>query len=118
MITVVSRWAAWPLLAAVVFVTLSPISFRPVTGGPVDIERFIAFAVLGAVFCLAYPKHRVLVLVFLVAVAGALEVLQHLIPTRHGRLSDAAVKVLGAATGVILAGKLAAWCPNLFRRDL
>jgi hypothetical protein len=87
----------------------------PVTGGPVDFERLAAFAALGGMFSLGYPKHRVLLLLFLVAIAGALEALQNLMPTRHGRIPDAAVKALGAAMGVFVAGRLATWCPNLFR---
>ena len=115
MIRVLCRWAAWPLLAVIVFVTLSPIGWRPVTGGPVGLERLAAFAALGGMFSLGYPKHRVLLLLFLVAIAGALEALQNLMPTRHGRIPDAAVKALGAAMGVVVAGRLAMWCPNLFR---
>jgi hypothetical protein len=40
-------------------VTLSPIGWRPVTGGPANLERIVAFAALGAVFSIGYPKHRV-----------------------------------------------------------
>ena len=113
MISRVCRWLAWPLLAAVVFVTLAPIGLRPVTGAPANFERFAAYAVLSGVFCLGYPKHRISVLLSLVALAGALEALRHFVPTRHGRIADAAVKVLGAATGVFVT-----WCPNLFRRNV
>lgn len=117
MITVICRWVAWPLLAAVVFVTLSPIGLRPATAAPADLERLAAFGILGGMFCLGYPRHRLLVLLLLVAIAGALEALQYLVPTRHGRIHDAAVKALGAAIGVVLAGRLASWCPDLFRPD-
>jgi hypothetical protein len=40
------------------------------------------------------------------------------VPTRHGRISDAAVKALGAATGILVAQRLAAWYPRLFGRDV
>ena len=96
MISRVCRWLAWPLLVAIIYVTVSPIGLRPVTPAPADLERFVAYAALGDVFCLGYPKHRLLALVSLVALAGALEALQHLVPTRHGRISDAAVKALEA----------------------
>ena len=52
------------------FVTLSPIGWRPVTPAPVNLERFAAYAVLGGVFCLGYPKHRLPALLFLFALAG------------------------------------------------
>jgi len=118
MISRVCRWLAWPLLVAIIFVTVSPIGLRPVTPAPADLERFVAYAALGGVFCLGYPKHRLLALVSLVALAGALEALQHLVPTRHGRISDAAVKALGAATGILVAQRLATFCPSLFGRDV
>jgi VanZ family protein len=117
MISTLCRWIAWPILAAVFFVTLSPVAWRPVTGAPAEIERFAAFAVLGAVFCAGYPKHRIIVLILLVAVAGSLEALQQLVPTRHGRISDACLKALGAITGVFVATRLAMWCPDRFRRN-
>src|SRR5689334_14274394 len=106
MISIVCRWVAWPLLAAIVLVTLSPIGLRPETGAPAGLERFAAFAALGGVFCLAYPRHRLRALLLLVAFAGALVTLQHLVPGRHGRIIDASVKGLGAATGVFVAGRL------------
>jgi hypothetical protein len=118
MISAVCRWTAWLLVAAIVFVTLSPVGLRPDTGAPASIERFAAFAALGGVFCLGYPKHRMAVLLFVVAVAGALEALQNLVPGRHGRIADAAVKALGAAAGVLVAGQLAIWYRKRFRRDI
>jgi len=117
-IRVICRWVAWPLLAAIVFVTLSPIGWRPVTVAPADFERFAAFAVLGGIFCFAYPKHGLLILLLLVATAGGLEALQHLAPTRHGRIHDAAVKALGVTVGILLVGRLPMWRLGLFRRDV
>ena len=118
MIGTLCRWIAWPLLAVVVVVTLSPIAWRPMTEAPAEIERFAAFAVLGAVFCAGYPKHRIVVLMSLVAIAGSLEALQQLIPSRHARIYDAIVKVVGASMGVFVAGRLTMRCPDLFRRDV
>ena len=83
-----SRCIAWLLLLALVLVTLSPIEWRPTSGTPAHFERFAAFAALGGVFCLGYPKHRFRVLLFVIVVAGALEALQDLVPGRHGRIAD------------------------------
>jgi hypothetical protein len=47
------RWVAWLLVIAVAVFTLSPIELRPVTAAPANLERFAAFAVIGAAFCLA-----------------------------------------------------------------
>jgi hypothetical protein len=113
---VVCRWIGWSLLAAVIFITLSPIGWRPVTGAPPDLERFAAFPVLGGVFCFGYPKCRGVVLLLLVALAVSLETLQHLVPTRDGRVHDAAMKVLGGAVGVFVSAQLATWRPGRFLR--
>jgi VanZ family protein len=115
---VISRCIAWGLLAGVIFASLSRIEWRPVTGASADFERFIAFAAIGASFCFGYPKRRVRVLLFLVAVAVSLEAMQLFVPTRHGRVHDAAIKVIGAAIGVFLADRSAAWFPHLFRRNV
>jgi apolipoprotein N-acyltransferase len=99
---VVSRWAAWLLVGAIVVFTLSPIGLRPVTGAPANWERFAAFAAIGALFCLGYPQHRVRVVWLVIGAAGLLEMLQHLNPSRHGRVPDGAVKAAGALSGVVL----------------
>lgn len=90
---------AWAVLASIVFVTLSPIGWRPHFEA-VRIERAGAFAVVGLLFGLAYPRRLWLVLSVMVGAALLLEALQHLTPDRHGRLSDAVVKIVGAFVGI------------------
>jgi hypothetical protein len=53
--------AAWTLLAFIAYATLSPIHSRPTLLASPNLERLAAFTVLGALFCLAYPRHIVLV---------------------------------------------------------
>jgi len=101
-IRLLSRWLAWLLVLAIAVFTLAPIEFRPVTAAPADWERFAAFTAMGSLFCLGYPRHRFRIICFVIGAAGLLEVLQHLNPTRHGRLPDGAVKVVGALWGVVL----------------
>ena len=55
-------------------------------------ERFLAYAALGGAFCLGYPKHRVNIILLVIAITGLLEVGQHLVPGRHGRIHDAVLK--------------------------
>ena len=90
--------AAWLLFAAILFITVDPISLRPESGLPVNVERFAAFAVLGFVFAAAYPW--LLILVLVVGAAFGFELAQMLAPTRHARLLDAVVKAAGGAFGV------------------
>jgi hypothetical protein len=90
---------AWAMLGLICFVTLSPISLRPETGSSVAVERFGAFAALGALFMAAYPHHFFRVASLVVIVALGLEALQHLTPDRHGHLVDAMEKIAGGLAG-------------------
>ncbi len=101
-----SRLLGWVILAAITAATIAPIGYRPVSAMPVSIERFSAFAALAFLLCLGYPRHRWQVLLLTVAAAGALEALQLLEPTRHGRIADFLVKVVGCGCGA--AASLAA----------
>jgi VanZ family protein len=95
--------AAWTAFALIVFFTISPLSMRPgVTADP-NIERFAAFALLGLLFGLAYPRRLAVDASFVVVAAGVLEMLQLVIPDRHGHMADALVKAAGGAFGVAAA---------------
>lgn len=93
---------AWSALLAIAFATLSPIGLRPHVGD-VSGERFFAFAIVGLLFGMAYPRHLWLVTLMVGGTAVGLEILQHLTPDRHGRIPDAFVKLAGALTGTGLA---------------
>jgi VanZ family protein len=101
--TILFRCVAWLLVAAVAFVTLSPISQRPITPAPADFERFLAYAAIGGAFSLGYPKHRFGIMVVVIGIVGLLELAQHLTPGRHGRLHDAVFKAAGAFFGAAVA---------------
>lgn len=93
---------AWSTLLAIGFATLSPIGLRPHLSD-VSMERFWAFAAVGLLFGLAYPRHLWLVTFLVGGAALGLEVLQHLTPDRHGRIPDALIKLAGAVAGTGLA---------------
>jgi hypothetical protein len=92
--------AAWGSLLAIAFATLSPIGLRPTTGLPPSIERFTAFAFVGALFAAAYPRYILLAAVIVLGAAVLFELLQVLEPSRHGRLFDASVKLAGGSFGL------------------
>jgi hypothetical protein len=83
----------------IVVSTLFPVEFRPVTGAPVDLERFLAFGAAAGALSLGYPRYRVLVILLLMALGGILELLQHIVPSRHGHFHDVLAKALGALIG-------------------
>jgi VanZ family protein len=98
--------AAWSCLAFIVYATLSSIDARPVIAGGYFtlIERFGAYAVLGFLFYLAYPRRLAFVCVMVFGGAVTLELLQYLVPGRDPRLLDAIEKLLGGAAGMVSGG--------------
>lgn len=107
-------FAAWASLAAIAFATmthvgfvyslyfkLSPFLLRPGMRTYAHFEHVIAFAVFGALFCFAYPRHFALVGCLIVGSAVLLEILQTLTPDRHGTVIDAVEKIAGGAAGIL-----------------
>jgi hypothetical protein len=95
----VFQWLAWLLVVAVVIFTVAPVEFRPNTGAPPHLERFIGIALITGAFCLGYPRYRIGILILVIVAVGALEVAQDIIPGRHGKRLDLAIKVSGALLG-------------------
>jgi VanZ family protein len=92
--------AAWAFLAFIIYATVSPLRDRPTLFSSAHLEHIGAFAVLGGLFCLVYPRQIVLVCLIVLGSAALLEVLQLLTPDRHGRLLDAIEKIVGGAAGI------------------
>ena len=94
------RFAAWAGLCFVAYSTLSPLRDRPIVLTSSKLEHLAAFAILGTLFCLAYPRRTPAVLLIVLGSAALLEVLQLLTPDRHARTLDALQKIVGGAAGV------------------
>jgi VanZ family protein len=100
--------AAWLCLLFIIYATLSSIDARPrlTSDEPapvVYLEHFGAFAVLGLLFCLAYPRRFTFVCILVLGSAVLLEVLQIFIPDRDARVSDALEKLAGGVAGILAA---------------
>src|SRR5690349_22154872 len=91
---------AWSLAAAIVILTVVPPSLRPLTGLPHALEHFVMFALCGGVFGFAYRLRGILEGAALVAFAGAIELLQLIVPGRHARLSDFLVDAIASCVGM------------------
>jgi VanZ family protein len=94
--------AAWAVLAFIAYATISPIQARPTLPTSTGFEHFTAFAVLGLLFCLAYPRHFALVCLIVLGSAVLLEIMQLLTPDRHGRIQDAIEKMAGGLVGIVV----------------
>jgi VanZ family protein len=101
MIQKLTEIVAWLVLGFIAYATLSPIQARPTLPTPPSLEHLAAFAVLGALFCLAYPRRIKLVCLIVLGSAVILEFSQLLTPDRHGRFLDAVEKLAGGAIGII-----------------
>lgn len=97
------RTAAWVTFAAIVVVTLASPVYRPTTMLAHDLEHALAFLLLGLLFALAYPGHRVSVALAAVPVIGALEALQLWMPGRHARLEDFVVNLVALWIALAIA---------------
>jgi VanZ family protein len=100
--------AAWLSLLFIAFATLSPIHERPdfadisLLHRLADLVHYIAFAVVGGLFGLAYPRQTLMVCVIVFGSAILLELMQMLTPDRHARFSDALEKMTGGAIGLVV----------------
>ncbi|PLP59851.1 hypothetical protein CYK37_06585 [Mesorhizobium loti] len=103
-----SRLVSIFLLALIVFATLSPIGLRPHLGDA-NLERALAYLLLGVALALSFPRHTVRTAFLVVGIAAVLEMLQLIDPGRHGRVEDMIIKAAAGLVGVAvitLAGKL------------
>jgi VanZ family protein len=108
-------FAAWASIAALAYATLTHVGFvysiyfklLPFLHAKMTtyahFEHVIAFAFLGALFYLAYPKRIIFVFGVVFISAVSLEYLQTLTPDRHGTLIDACEKMVGGAVGILVA---------------
>jgi VanZ family protein len=94
--------AAWVCIIFIAYSTLSPIEARPILAASAGLERGAAFALMGALFCLAYPRHWIFVFAIVLGSAALLEFAQLLTPDRHGQLLDALQKMAGGTLGILV----------------
>jgi len=116
MFRTVTATAAWITLTFIAYATLSPLNERPeldfdLISHP---EHYLAFAMAGSLFGLAYPRQTFFVCILVLGSAVLFELLQLLTPDRHARVIDAVRKIIGGAIGIAFA-RLAI---SLYRRGI
>ena len=99
---------AWAYSIFIIYATLSSIDARPELTGLgfykaffTIVERFAAYAVLGYLFYLVYPRNIALVCLIVFGSAVILELLQIFVPDRDARIVDALEKFAGGAAGIL-----------------
>ncbi|MGY4478420.1 hypothetical protein ACVILL_005834 [Bradyrhizobium sp. USDA 3364] len=102
----VSRYLAWGFLLGLFIVTDTTLALRPHTLISPNVDRFAALFIIGATFSFAYPKHVLPILLVLLVVVVGFELIQRLIPHRHGYVMDMLVKGTGCCAGVIVVDAL------------
>ena len=96
--------AAWTSLAFIAYATLSPLNERPEFDALLShLDQYLAFAVAGSLFGLAYPRQKFFVCILVLGSAVLLELAQLLTPDRHARVIDAVRKIIGGAIGIASA---------------
>ena len=114
--TSIAKPAAWIAITAIAYATLTHVDFVygiyfklapylmwPAMQSYAHFEHVIAFAFVGALFGLAYPKRPLLAFGIVIGTAAVLEILQTMTPDRHGTLIDALEKMAAGAAGIAIA---------------
>jgi len=92
----ISHGLAWLLVVVVAAFTSGPVEWRPATGLSTHLERFTGIACITGAFCPGYPRYRLSILVLVIGGVGLLEVVQDIIPGRHGKRVELAIEIAGA----------------------
>ena len=98
--------AAWIALAFIAYATLSPLNERPELASFnlfSHFDHYLAYAIVGGLFGLAYPRATALVCALVFGSAVLLELAQLFTPDRHARVADAVRKIIGGAIGIAFA---------------
>ncbi|WP_439711058.1 hypothetical protein [Bradyrhizobium diazoefficiens] len=101
--------AAWGGVCFIAYATVRLLGIGPTLLISSNLEHLAAFAVLGALFCLAYPRRTPAVLIFVFGIA-LLEVLQLFTPNRHARTLEALQKI---ARGAAASSPVVLFCISI-----
>jgi VanZ family protein len=96
----IARALAWVGIMVIIFLSVVPAVDRPVTGAGQWWEHFTAFALVAGVFTIGYRLSLIRLLLCAVFFCGGVELLQVPLPTRHARVSDFVVNIIGSCFGI------------------
>jgi VanZ family protein len=107
--------AAWALLCFLAYASVSPIGTRPTLPSSTSLEHIAAFATVGFLFHVGYPRYGMFVWFIVLGSAALFELLQLVTIDRHARLADAFEKMAGGSMGIFL-GRAALYFEQTLRR--
>jgi VanZ family protein len=103
MLEKILKVASWLMILGLVMATVVPADERPITGLLHGLEHFLAFAIAGLTFGLAYARSLQINLLSAVIFTLALELSQIPLPSRHARFEDFVVDAVAACLGIVIA---------------
>jgi hypothetical protein len=114
---------AWVCFFFVAFATLVPLHLRPQvshveTWSSVLVERVGAYAILGVLFSISYPRRYRFICAVIFGSAVVLEALQVFVPDRDARVMDAVEKLMGGGLGIAIASWLLSAMPRSLKKLL
>ncbi|WP_064737285.1 VanZ family protein [Bradyrhizobium sp. Ai1a-2] len=110
--------AAWALLCFLAYASVSPIGARPTLPTSTSLEHIAAFATVGFLLHLAYPRHVMYVWFVIIGSAALFELMQLVTIDRHARLVDAFEKMAGGSLGIFVARAALYFEQTLRRRQI
>jgi VanZ family protein len=104
-----ARSMAWIGIVAIVILSIVPGIYRPTTGAGHFAEHFAIFALVAAAFAVGYRLPRTWLVPLALLFCCLTELMQVPLPTRHARIGDLAIDIVGACSAiglVIFGGKV------------
>jgi hypothetical protein len=103
-------------IAAIFVLSVVPADERPVTGIGQVFEHLAAFGLVAGMFAVGYRFTLIRLLLMALLFCGGIELLQVPLPTRHARVSDFAIDLLGSYLAIALvafaASRSRSACPT------
>jgi VanZ family protein len=96
----IARALAWLGILAITLLSVVPTVDRPVTGAGQWWEHFTAFALVAGFFAIGYRLSLTRLLLWAFSFCGGIELFQVPLPTRHARVSDLVVDIIGSCFGI------------------
>lgn len=100
------RTVAWIMFAVVALISATRVRLPACTSISLDMERSIAFGLVGMMFIFAYPDDRRIVAALCFLGVIVTELLQAMFSTRYERMEGVIFKTMGATAGLLIGAAI------------